>query len=401
MKKIYSFLVLLMATVLLFSGGCKKKNEIDLAEDGILRVTSADIDWLRTNGNAWVSGDAIGVFAFTSGEDLSLTSLYENKANIKFVTKGGNGVFSHESESITLPKNDNLDIVAYYPYSTAVTGFVYNFDNSNQGDQAKIDLLYAKAEGLNATNSNASMSFTHQLTMVQIILNTNGFELDNPVIALNDVIVNGSMSLIDGTVTTGDTAKKTSVTLTDKNTEGALVGRFILPPQVYESKKLTLTVAGKSFEAAIPNFTAVSGYRYALKVNYVKVGGDVNLGVESSIITEWNDGEALDPIDISDGETTIEVDEVIVTPAIADMTQGETLQLSYEVRPTEAADKTVTWESSKESVATVTGGKVTAIGEGIAVISATSKNGKKGTCTITVKKTNEDKSIPDVPGVNL
>ena len=45
---------------------------------------------------------------------------------------------------------------------------------------------------------------------------------------------------------------------------------------------------------------------------------------------------------------------------------------------------TVTWSSSNKNVATVSGGKVTAKGAGTATITATTANGKKATCKVTV-----------------
>lgn len=63
---------------------------------------------------------------------------------------------------------------------------------------------------------------------------------------------------------------------------------------------------------------------------------------------------------------------------------SETLQAT--VTPTEASDKTVTFESSDKTVATVTAkqGKVTAIKAGTTTITAKTVNDKKVTCTVTV-----------------
>ena len=65
---------------------------------------------------------------------------------------------------------------------------------------------------------------------------------------------------------------------------------------------------------------------------------------------------------------------------------GETQALATTVAPADAADKTVTWQSSKTAVATVSGGTVTAVASGEAIITATTKDGNKAvTCTVTVK----------------
>jgi hypothetical protein len=60
--------------------------------------------------------------------------------------------------------------------------------------------------------------------------------------------------------------------------------------------------------------------------------------------------------------------------------------LTATVSPSNATNKTVTWSSSNTSVAKVSSsGKVTPVGDGTAVITAKTANGKPAYCTITVK----------------
>ena len=64
---------------------------------------------------------------------------------------------------------------------------------------------------------------------------------------------------------------------------------------------------------------------------------------------------------------------------------GEEFTLTATVAPTDAADKTVMWTSDNSNVATVDGGKVTAVAAGKANITVTTKDGgKTATCAITV-----------------
>lgn len=59
--------------------------------------------------------------------------------------------------------------------------------------------------------------------------------------------------------------------------------------------------------------------------------------------------------------------------------------LTATVKPDNAPDKTVTWASSAPEVASVDGGKIKALKEGTAVITATAANGKKAECKVTVQ----------------
>lgn len=72
----------------------------------------------------------------------------------------------------------------------------------------------------------------------------------------------------------------------------------------------------------------------------------------------------------------------------ATLNDGETLELKATVAPENVTDKTVTWKSSDESVATVdANGKVTAVDAGTATITATSGDGAAfAECAITVNK---------------
>ena len=84
-------------------------------------------------------------------------------------------------------------------------------------------------------------------------------------------------------------------------------------------------------------------------------------------------------------EAEIPVSSVSLSQSTAEMIIGETVQLTATVQPSNASQKTITWASSKASVATVESGRVTAIAEGTATITATA-GGKSATCSVTVSK---------------
>ena len=155
---------------------------------------------------------------------------------------------------------------------------------------------------------------------------------------------------------------------------------------------------------AVSLFTRSSQVTAALPVVSV-TGGDGKIGVVldgSSLSEEFYAGEQQMRVVviISDGnnertseyipmlakeiKSIIEVESVTINPQLADLVIGETLQLSATVLPSDASDKTVSWASSKQSVATVSNtGLVTAIAEGVSTITA-SAGGKTATCQLTV-----------------
>ena len=76
-----------------------------------------------------------------------------------------------------------------------------------------------------------------------------------------------------------------------------------------------------------------------------------------------------------------------ITISAADMTleEGASGQLTAEIRPEDATDKTLTWTSGDTAVAVVDEtGKVTAVAAGSTVITVSTANGKTAECTVTV-----------------
>ena len=80
----------------------------------------------------------------------------------------------------------------------------------------------------------------------------------------------------------------------------------------------------------------------------------------------------------------IEVASVLLNKTSLTLEIGESETITATVLPNNATDKSVTWTSSDQAVATVANGKITAVGSGTAMITATTGNGKTAICTVTV-----------------
>lgn len=85
-------------------------------------------------------------------------------------------------------------------------------------------------------------------------------------------------------------------------------------------------------------------------------------------------------------EPVVKVTGVTVEPAELTLAVGETRALNAVVQPEDATDKSLTWSTSNDSVVTVSGGTVTAVGPGTAnVVVATNDGGLTDSCAVTVK----------------
>lgn len=85
------------------------------------------------------------------------------------------------------------------------------------------------------------------------------------------------------------------------------------------------------------------------------------------------------------GVPVIQVESITLDKNELSLTEGEEATLIATVKPDNATDPSVTWTSSEPGVATVVDGKVTAIEEGTATITATAGE-KSATCTVTVSR---------------
>ena len=98
--------------------------------------------------------------------------------------------------------------------------------------------------------------------------------------------------------------------------------------------------------------------------------------------TPWSEFGTIETIKIA-------VSSIVLSHSSALLVEGESLILDVVVTPDDATDKTVSWTSSNPAVATVDAeGKVTAMLEGMAIITATTNDGSEvsASCEITVKE---------------
>lgn len=143
---------------------------------------------------------------------------------------------------------------------------------------------------------------------------------------------------------------------------------------------------------------AIISPEYATNKNVTWSTSDDTVAVVDSdgIVGAIGEGTATITVTTEDGgftascEVTItnikHVDEVVLNHDTLTMNVGDEDTLVATVYPTDATDKSVTWESSDPFVAIVEDGVVTAIGDGTATITVTTVDGGlTATCEVTVE----------------
>jgi hypothetical protein len=121
--------------------------------------------------------------------------------------------------------------------------------------------------------------------------------------------------------------------------------------------------------------------------------GEAGFSVED-MLSASGAGENIKPYyanengEIQDAISTVKVSGVTIDPSSKILNIDASITLTATVTPENAADKSVTWSSSNESVATVEqNGKISAVGVGEATITVTTTDGgKTATCKVIVNK---------------
>lgn len=114
---------------------------------------------------------------------------------------------------------------------------------------------------------------------------------------------------------------------------------------------------------------------------------------ENGTVTSKNVGECIISVSSSDenvmAECKVKVNAIEVNSLSLDETNvtlgvGQEYMLIGSVSPSNATYKNLSWSSSNNNILTVNNGKIKAVSEGNAVITITSRNGKKASCNFTV-----------------
>lgn len=177
---------------------------------------------------------------------------------------------------------------------------------------------------------------------------------------------------------TGKKAAVKTVAITKPDTKTLVMKKgqsFTLKTKVTTSgKKVSKAVSYKSSNEKIVKVTK-KGKLKALK------NGKATITVTSKADTKK---KATIKVVVKTPVTKVKLDRKEIS-----LTEGETAVVKATVSPKKATVKKVSYKSSNKAVAKVNGkGKITAVAEGTAVITVTSKDGnaKKATCKVTVKK---------------
>ncbi len=189
----------------------------------------------------------------------------------------------------------------------------------------------------------------------------------------------------DPIVVTGITLDKTTATVE----EGATVAlTATVTPENATDKTVTWSTSNEAI--ATVSGGVVTGVK-AGEVTITAKAGDKSATCTVTVTAKQSTEDPEDPI---------AVEGITLDKTTATVEEGATVTLTATVTPGNATDKTVTWSTSNEAIATVSGGVVTGVKAGEVTITAKAGD-KSATCTVTVTAAATEPEVVPVTGVTL
>ena len=229
------------------------------------------------------------------------------------------------------------------------------------------------------TNNTLTANVSGTANMKVYVLNTTLTPAPGRVIPNGTYLTDGGTAEIidNGDV---DVVEPTSVTLSDSSVsvKEALTTTITATVLPENASKKTVTWTSSDNSVATVSGGVITG---------VSVGTAVITAKTSNGLTATCNVTVTENTDIVK-PTSITLDNTNLT-----VLQRNSETLTATVLPANATNKTVTWSSSDSNIASVSGGVVTGVSAGTAVITATTSNGLSATCNVTVEANTDDLRI--------
>lgn len=309
-----------LSTLALVSCTNNDDNSEWYGSEGIVFTTAIQS---RVSGNTWNANDEVGIYMMNAGSGIEAATA-QNK---KYIAQTNGTLTAAPGNGIYLPESGNVDFIAYYPYTTSVSGNKLAVNVSDQSNPAAIDLIYSNGtKGVAATTATTiRLGFTHQLTKV-----TLNVTKDETIETLNGLGVNikgisteGEFNLADGTLTaTAGTNNKDVAMYIDAQGTTATATAIILPTAAstdQTSLNLTFNLNGQSFTHTISDASIFEkGTNVSFNAKLSINNGKPVVTVGNATISNWTEKPGGDINVDFDGGTqpggeTVVLDESFAT----------------------------------------------------------------------------------------
>lgn len=298
-----SFMLFAMAGAMtLASCSNEEVNGNDTKNAQLQVVANIALPQTRAFDDQWNAGDQIGIYTLKAGTtDIDAA---DNLAYRNNLTEGcaPNANFTPVGTAAKLPDDGSkVDVVAYYPYSASAAAGVVELDVQKQDNQAAVDLLGAKAEGVSADAPQAVLNFKHKLTKIFIRTTAeDGSSLSDLKAYIKGMYTKVSYSAFadELSMVSGDTKKDVEM----RSADGYYVEAIVLPNIAGNdatTRNIEFEHNGKVYKAAISaDVKFESGKKYVYDATFTATG----VKIEGAGITNWEEVTGGDVVVVPGGE---------------------------------------------------------------------------------------------------
>lgn len=306
MKK---FRFLYIAAAALLFAACANEED-GIGNNGPVAATvKADIsNNIKTRGTAdndsWTAGDAIGVYASSSG--------YTTGDNKKYVTTNGDGTFEAADNNNIIYFKDNKETTfsAYYPYSESLTDgkMDWNMAEVEENQPCMADVLFAS--GATASKASPIVNFTdiehrfkHCMSLVEFKIKPgqgvkyNNYKFNR--LELKGIFRSGKFDTRTGSVETAGDRGSISRNFDDVSFESEKSFAYIMLPQSLESNKMDIEIYLLLNDSEVKYTTHITpstngqfegGKKYTYNISVKNTG----ITIEDANIFPWENGDSGD-----------------------------------------------------------------------------------------------------------
>ena len=322
MKK---FRFLYIAAAALLFAACANEED-GIGNNGPVAATvQADIsNNIKTRGtadnNSWTAGDAIGVYVTSTGNTTGTNVKYEYSeagnfvsANPIYFRDNAEQTFSAYYPYIDDPNNDKFDedgwlkndwTIDYSNPSNTLLANDFLFASGVMASKASPMVNFIDLNNVAESLPEKDHRFKHKMSMIEFtVIAGEGVESSKSnlqSITLDKIKTQGKINVKTGATEVTGTSSPTTLPVTGLLTD-ARVCKFILFPQEFENKELTISCSVLYNENTINNYTTKiplpNGFEGGKKYTYTITVRNNSIVIENASITGWGigaDNESLD-----------------------------------------------------------------------------------------------------------
>lgn len=302
------YLTIFIASLIAFASCSKSEHPNPTVDEGPnFEATIANYSATKAVDDKWAENDAIGIYSMKAGAEIEAAI----DINKNYITTTGDGKFTPAAidEQIIFPQIGGLDFIAYYPFSTEITGAKYAVDVTDQTSQPAIDFMYSdNAGGHSPSNPNVALTFEHKLTKIYLTINKEASvtaPLDELTATIPGMNTKGSVDLTDATLSAEESVAEIEALVTTSG-ESAIVEAIVMPATI-EGAEVLFEIDGKTFVWKFTQELFEPGTKHTATITLTyKDEEPVAITVDSNI-GDWvdigHDDHEIDPKPIEgDGE---------------------------------------------------------------------------------------------------